>query len=130
MDADAQLVEMIASVRRLENFPELVAKEAERELLAENRRTAASGADPYGKAWPLRKDHQQALQHAPGHIFVLAAGKTIRLIVRGVYAIHNGMRGESRRRVLPDPSRGIPPAMRDILYRAASRVFARETGGS
>lgn len=130
MDGDQALIQMIASVRELEKFPELVAKEAEREVLAEARRTAAAGTDPYGVPWaPRKEDNARALQQAAGNVFVLAAGATIRVMTRGVYAIHNGMRGKSRRQIIPDPERGIPPRMREIIRAAAQRVFARATQG-
>lgn len=129
MDADAQLAAFIERVKRLEDFNAAVAREAAARVEKIAKASAAAGTDPYGKPWPTKKDGTRALANAAGSVTARAIGPVIQIVVRGAYAIHHNLKGKSRRPVIPEAERGVPPAIALEIAEAARAVWARVMGG-
>lgn len=109
-----------------------IAEEAREEIQKIAKATAAAGTDPSGKPWaPRKEDGGRAMKNAADHVFVVAAGPTLRIVLKGADVWHQyGTRGAGRRQVIPDASDPIPPAMVAALLRARDRVIARRLGGA
>lgn len=131
MDGDAlvKLDAYIERVKQLEDFQAQIAKEAAPRVERIARATAAAGTDPYGKAWAPKKDGGRALANADGAVAARAIGTVVQISVRGAYAINNDLKGTSKRQIIPDADRGVPPAIGAELAAAARAVWARVMGG-
>jgi hypothetical protein len=119
------LEEMIATFRRLENFPEEAAKRAAPLVDAAVKRTASAGQDPDGKAWAQKKDGSQALKNVADHITTKAFGPVIRQTLPAPDAYHHfGTKRTPRRQVLPDAGAGtIPDSVFQALLKGATEAF-------
>ena len=124
---------MIAKLRALgKNATHEAAKEAAPLVLAAAKATAAAGTDPYGKAWPEKKDGGRALPNAAEHIAVQIVdlgveGAQVQLKTTGPYTI-NHYRKKPRRQILPIAGEPVPDAIADAMREGARRAFKKLTG--
>jgi len=84
----------------------------------------ASGTDPYGNAWPRKKDGSQALQDARGRVSVAVQGEGISASIDAVLEYHQqGSSRNPQRLVVPTEAMGIPDSWRGALEEAASEIM-------
>jgi hypothetical protein len=126
-DGMASLDAMIAGLRKLPAIAEQAAAEAAPLVQAAVRATAAAGTDPYGRAWPAKKDGSRAMPDAASAVTATAHGSVVQLKVTGGYAVQNRLSGDARRQVLPDAGR-LPPAILAALQEGAGRAFRKSMG--
>jgi hypothetical protein len=134
-----------------------VAKEAEADVLAAARSTAAAGEAPSGEAWPERAEGGKALEGAAAAIESSTKGTRIDLKIGKPYVFHNhGAGGSSmtkeaerhrkraeaqraksgtkskfhapRRQIIPNAGDPIPEPIKEAIAEAAARVFGEAVG--
>lgn len=128
MGADFDAI--IAQVRAFGDFASEVAKEAAPLVEEAIKKTAAAGTDINGRPWKPKADGGRPLVHAADAVTVKANGPTVIATLSGVEVFHHEGTGRlPRRPILPDAGAGMPEAITRACEEAASRVFARKTGG-
>ena len=116
------------SAGNLETFTERAAQEAAPLVEEAIRKTAAAGKDPYGNAWPQKKDGGRPMVHAADHVHARAVGSYVEISVDGPEAWHNqGAGGRPVRQVIPDVE--IPDTVAAAVEQGAARAFDALTKG-
>jgi hypothetical protein len=157
MSASAIVGAFIRGVESLRTLNERVAKEAEKDVLAAARETAAEGAAPDGTAWLPRADGGKPLEGAASAIESSSKGPQIQLRVGKPHVFHqHGAGGTSttkdairarrasearrakggfrskfhapRRQIIPKPGDPIPEPIKRAIAAVVARVFGRAVG--
>jgi hypothetical protein len=128
MSGQHELDAMIAKVAGLTDLVRDVAPECAHVVEDVIKAQIAAGTDPYGAAWPAKKDGGKPLAGAGKAVYAAAIGKRVFVRLHGVDARHSigWARGGVRRQILPD--RGIPPKMATALVDTIGDAYKNHMG--
>lgn len=158
MSGYSEMEAFIASVEKLRQLNELVAKDAQPEVAAVARKSATAAETPSGDPWPPLKGGGAALRGAAAAIEASTKGNRVVLKIGPPYGFHTwGAGGSStskkaeharktaakqhatagtkskfhapRRQILPAPGEPIPEDMKAAVEASAKRVFEKAMGG-
>jgi hypothetical protein len=129
VEGDAEFAAFIARVRAFgETGAESIAKEAAPLVAQAVKATAKAGTDPYGKTWAPTKMGARALPDAADAVTAEAHGPVVRIKVTGPYAIHNYLKGDRRRQIIPSEDKPMPRGVLDAMYEGARRAWSKVIG--
>lgn len=129
MSARTDLIAWAKQIRGLEHLPELAAERAAPLVEAEAKKTAAAGTDPYGVAWPPKKNGKPALVRAADHVTARAVASYVVIELDGPEVFHEmGAQEKPVRRVIPDIE--VPPAISAAMDRGCELAFNEIMGGA
>lgn len=127
--AYAALEGMIVALRSLRGIAQEAAPEVAETLVTAVRTDLAAGRDPgTGQAWSLTKKGEQAMKGAAAALTHVVSGTKIVLSMAQPYVFHHfGVRGEDRRRVLPE-GQGMPAKLGDAIRLGFVKPFRKAFG--
>lgn len=119
------LATFISRIRALENFDHDVATEAAPLVEAAQRKQAAAGVTPDGKAWTPTEKGDRALKNVAAALTARAVAGTVQVILKGVEVFHD--KGNARlpkRQILPVAGE-LPKYLADAMHEGARRAFEK-----